>query len=86
MFNCVSGDSNPVSWGRSTSLWVESVRRRPYRDTLAYPTASFTLSRLHHQLGTALSLGLPAHSGDLLARLMGAKSRCLLQIIYIFYS
>lgn len=75
VYNCVSGDANPVTWGRSTGLWVQAVRRRPYSSTRSFPEASFTLSRLYYGLASTLGLGLPAHCGDLLARLQGNKSR-----------
>ncbi|KAK3914572.1 Putative fatty acyl-CoA reductase [Frankliniella fusca] len=74
VYNCVSGASSPVTWGRATALWVEAVRRRPYASTLWLPSASFTTSRLYHRLCTALGKSLPAQLFDLAALAAGRKN------------
>lgn len=74
VYNCVTGATAPVTWGRTTGLWVDAVRRRPYASTLWLPSASFTTSRLKHRLCTALGKTLPAHLIDLAAQAAGRKS------------
>lgn len=74
VYNCVTGSSNPVTWGEATALWMDHVRRRPYATSLGAPAASFTTSRAVHRLRTATGQLLPAIARDAVARVTAGKS------------
>lgn len=77
VLNCVTGASNPVTWGDSTALWVERARRRPYASTVRTARASFTTSHAAYQLRTLTGQLLPAHVVDAAAMVTaGTSPRC----------
>ncbi|XP_034241040.1 putative fatty acyl-CoA reductase CG5065 isoform X2 [Thrips palmi] len=82
VYNCVSGASNPVTWGDSTDLWVQGVRRRPYASTLGTPTASFTTSRAAHHLRTLAGQLVRAYAVDAVAMAAARKSPRLADLVW----
>ncbi|KAK3926150.1 Putative fatty acyl-CoA reductase [Frankliniella fusca] len=77
VYNCVSGASNPVTWGKLLHEYLVAVRANPSPRALWWPDCTFTPSWLYHNIRVATLMILPAFLFDLIAPLLGRSTSLL---------
>lgn len=73
IYNCVSGQQNPITWKQFVEMSFKYSRKHPTKDTFWYPGGRCRSSALLNKICIALQHTLPAHLIDLIARLRGAR-------------
>ncbi|CAG0917904.1 unnamed protein product [Notodromas monacha] len=73
VYNCTSGEINPIRWG-DVETWGHAVTQRyPFNDVMWYPSGTFKSSRTAHTVSCAMLHFLPAYLMDLAAFVAGKK-------------
>ena len=73
VFNCVSGTSNPISWGEIHSLCEPFLLKYPSIELFRYPGALLHSNKLLHQIILQLEHNIPAMLVDFIFKLLGHK-------------
>lgn len=73
VYNCTSGQINPVTWQHYGELTVKYARQNPSKYVMLYPKFSYRTNRFVHWLYEIFLHFLPALVFDLLMRAQGAK-------------
>jgi fatty acyl-CoA reductase len=77
VYNCCSGDLNPLRWEEIERLAYSHVNSFPFNDVVWHPSAPFKSSRALNSLADLLFQYFPALLLDLSARIAGKKPRML---------
>jgi fatty acyl-CoA reductase len=79
VYNCTSGEVNPLKWGQ-VETWGHAVTQRyPFNDVLWYPTGAFKSNRYVHEVACVLQHFIPAYLMDA-AALVSGKKRIMVRI------
>ncbi|CAO1390836.1 unnamed protein product [Diamesa tonsa] len=73
VYNCTSGQINPVTWQHYGELTVKYARKNPSKYVMLYPKFSYRTNRFVHWLYEIFLHFLPALVFDLLMRAQGVK-------------
>lgn len=73
VFNCVSGTSNPISWGEIHSLCEPFLLKYPSIELFRYPGALLHSNKMLHQIILQLEHNIPAMLIDFIFKLLGHK-------------
>ncbi|KAL7738356.1 hypothetical protein ACLKA6_006676 [Drosophila palustris] len=73
IYNCCTGQRNPIIWSEFVKYAMSSVRKHPLEGCLWYPTGDLRMNRPMNTLNCLLKHFLPAYILDGVARLMGKK-------------
>ncbi|XP_032293111.1 putative fatty acyl-CoA reductase CG5065 [Drosophila virilis] len=73
IYNCCTGQRNPIIWSEFVKYAMSSVRKHPLEGCLWYPTGDLRMNRPMNTLNCILKHFLPAHILDAVARIMGKK-------------
>lgn len=73
VFNCVSGTSNPISWGEVHSLCEPFLLKYPSIELFRYPGALLHSNKMLHQIILQLEHNIPAMLVDFIFKLLGHK-------------
>lgn len=73
VFNCISGASNPISWGEIHSLCEPFLLKYPSIELFRYPGALLHSNKMLHQIILQLEHNIPAMLIDFIFKLLGHK-------------
>ncbi|XP_017148612.1 putative fatty acyl-CoA reductase CG5065 [Drosophila miranda] len=73
IYNCCTGQRNPLIWSEFVKYAMCSVRKHPLEGCLWYPTGELRMNRPMNTLNCIVKHFLPAYIVDGVARLMGKK-------------
>ncbi|XP_030368978.1 putative fatty acyl-CoA reductase CG5065 [Scaptodrosophila lebanonensis] len=73
IYNCCTGQRNPIVWSEFVKYAMTSVRKHPLEGCLWYPTGDLRMNRPLNTLNCILKHFLPAYLLDVVARVMGKK-------------
>ncbi|KAH8284633.1 hypothetical protein KR018_008617 [Drosophila ironensis] len=73
IYNCCTGQRNPVVWSEFVNFAMSSVRKHPLEGCLWYPTGDLRMNRPMNTLNCIVKHFLPAYIMDTVARIMGKK-------------
>lgn len=73
VYNCTSGQINPVKWHEYGKITTKYARKNPSKYVMLYPRFSFRTNRFIHKLYEIFLHFLPALLFDVLMRAQGAK-------------
>ena len=73
VFNCVSGTTNPISWGEIHSLCEPFLLKYPSIELFRYPGALLHSNKMLHQIILQLEHNIPAMLVDFIFKLLGHK-------------
>ncbi|KAH8354957.1 hypothetical protein KR093_002911 [Drosophila rubida] len=73
IYNCCTGQRNPIIWSEFVKFAMSSVRKHPLEGCLWYPTGDLRMNRPMNTLNCLLKHFLPAYILDGVARIMGKK-------------
>ncbi|XP_034479219.1 putative fatty acyl-CoA reductase CG5065 [Drosophila innubila] len=73
IYNCCTGQRNPIIWSEFVKFAMTSVRKHPLEGCLWYPTGDLRMNRPMNTLNCLLKHFLPAYILDGVARIMGKK-------------
>lgn len=76
VYNCTSGQLNPIRWSKYGQLTLKYVREFPSKYVMLYPNFSFRTWRPVHMFYEQFFHFLPAICYDLLMRVKGLKPIC----------
>uniref|UniRef100_A0A6P4E1Y8 Fatty acyl-CoA reductase n=1 Tax=Drosophila rhopaloa TaxID=1041015 RepID=A0A6P4E1Y8_DRORH len=73
IYNCCTGQRNPIIWSEFVKHAMTSVRKHPLEGCLWYPTGDLRMNRPMNTLNCIAKHFLPAYILDGVARIMGKK-------------
>ncbi|EDV37466.1 uncharacterized protein Dana_GF11398, isoform F [Drosophila ananassae] len=73
IYNCCTGQRNPIVWSEFVKHAMSSVRKHPLEGCLWYPTGDLRMNRPMNTLNCIVKHFLPAYILDGVARIMGKK-------------
>ncbi|EDW91895.1 putative fatty acyl-CoA reductase CG5065 [Drosophila yakuba] len=73
IYNCCTGQRNPIIWSEFVQHAMTSVRKHPLEGCLWYPTGDLRMNRPMNTLNCIAKHFLPAYILDGVARIMGKK-------------
>ncbi|KAH8309430.1 putative fatty acyl-CoA reductase CG5065 [Drosophila kikkawai] len=73
IYNCCTGQRNPIIWSEFVKHAMCSVRKHPLEGCLWYPTGDLRMNRPMNTLNCIVKHFLPAYILDGVARIMGKK-------------
>ncbi|CAG0913699.1 unnamed protein product [Notodromas monacha] len=73
VYNCTSGQINPIRWGEIEAWGHDATQRNPFNDVMWYPSGSFRKSRIAHFIACTLLHSLPAYLMDVVSRISRQK-------------
>lgn len=73
IYNCTSGNSNPVKWGDIENWGRKYVLKHPLNNVIWYPGGSFKSSRLVNNICIKLYHTFPAYIMDFISIISGRK-------------
>ncbi len=73
VYNCSTGDQNPLSWGRFRDIGFEAWMDEPGGDIMWYPSISFISGEWNYRIAAVLYHYIPAYTLDFLARILGKQ-------------
>lgn len=73
VYNCTSGSSNPISWGRIKEISEPLLIKYPSMEIFRYPGSRFHSNKLLHELNVLIEHTIPANLVDFLFRITGHK-------------
>ncbi|CAG0880705.1 unnamed protein product [Cyprideis torosa] len=77
IYNCVSGERNPILWDE-IQIWGNRIlRQNPFNDAIWYPSGTFTSHYWLNNIQVFFLHLIPAHVIDLLSILVGKKPRMI---------
>lgn len=71
IYNCVTGNQNPITWTNFTKAIVVGMRKYPLEDAVWYPAVTICSTERVYQLLTYLYQIVPATIFDFLAECVG---------------
>lgn len=78
VYNCSTGDHNPLNWGQFRTYGFETWMKHPGCDMLWYPSISFISGEYSYRIAAFLFHYLPAYTIDFLSRLIGRQPKLVL--------
>ena len=73
IYNCVTGQSKPVTWGNFVQMAIENMRKHPLEGALWYPTGILRRNRAINTIHSVFAHYIPAYILDIMARMAGRK-------------
>lgn len=73
MYNCTSGNLNPIRWSDIEDIGHEHILQNPFNDVVWYPGGSFKSSRVMNNICVMALHMIPAYILDTIARVSGKK-------------
>jgi hypothetical protein len=83
VYNCSTGQKNPLTWERFRSIGFNYWLQNPTVEMMWYPNCSFTKNKAVHKIDQAISHYLPAYALDLVARLTGKRVKWVRDLILL---
>jgi len=75
VYNCTSGQLNPLTWGQIHDNLMKSIYKFPSSDMMWYPTTAVNSDLTLHRLDAFIYHTVPAKLLDIAARLTGRRPR-----------
>jgi fatty acyl-CoA reductase len=73
VYNCTSGNLNPIRWSDIEDIGHEHILQNPFNDVVWYPGGSFKSSRVMNNICVMALHMIPAYILDTIARVSGKK-------------
>jgi len=73
VYNCTSGEINPITWFKFGLLTKECAINNPTKYVMLYPGFSYHQNRFIHKIKLYLLQFLPAYVFDIILKTQGAK-------------
>lgn len=73
IYNCCTGQQNPIKWGDFIDLCFKFMRKHPFSEINWYPDGTVTASRTMNEINRYLFHWLPAYVMDGIIWLTGGK-------------
>lgn len=75
VYNCSTGDQNPLSWGEFRTIAFDAWMEKPGGDIMWYPSISFISGEWNYTIAAYIFHYIPAYLIDFLARLLGKQPK-----------
>lgn len=73
IYNCVTGQQRPITWGKFVELCIENTRKHPLEGVFYYPAGTLRTNRTVNAVLGFFMHSIPAYMFDLLARAAGKR-------------
>lgn len=75
VYNCSTGDHNPLTWGDFRTIAFEAWMKDPGGDIMWYPSISFISNEWNYLIAAYIFHYIPAYIIDCLGRLLGKQPK-----------
>ena len=73
IYNCVTGQQRPITWGKFVELCIDNTRKHPLEGVFYYPAGTLRTNRTLNSLLGFFMHSIPAYMFDLMSRAAGKR-------------